>query len=426
MAGIDGLTLSLNIVALAVGAAIACIVALYAFFHSRRKSKTGAADAATPAGASSPVKPTPNIYIVQQKSREMSDNLGSFLWFWICVGAIITAPLLLALTGTNIFVAVIFFGIFPIVGTVAGYIFHRYRVSGPARDFDKILKTATGIGLHIGTDDKARLVGARRGSTGRWHFPNMEITADAVRKAIFPFYGSVLTIIHSVSDSQLNPEFLYFATMLNRNSELIGDDGRPKLSTDIADTIVRMSERESELLDMAEQQVRIKNGETNLAQVLDERYRSTLYPDGVKLDTDASDKLTEYWKGMMKDEGWPMKIELAELARGFEVTLEEKGYHIEYERDMTGRLIGGHLVHDRVIDLHDFRNYLPTGGTAESSHLASENARLAGQEEQGVTQQKWMRWVILLLTPVMVGVCVYMIFLGVKQLDILPIIQMHP
>ena len=256
-------------------------------------------------------------------------------------------------------------------------------------------------------------------NTGRWHFPNMEITADAIRKAIYPFYGNVLAIIHSSTDSMLNLDFLYYATVLNRNSEKIGDDGRPKLSHEIADTIQLMVDREEELMAMQEQMRRIANGEVTLADVLDERYKEVLYPKAprdMSIDAEALESLTTYWKGMMLDDGWAMKIELAEIARAMTITVEETGYHIEWEKDMQGRLIGGHLVHDRVIDMHDFRNHLPTGGTAESSHLQSENARMAGALESGVSQQQYMKWLLLIMTPIIVGVSIVLIVYGLKQL----------
>jgi hypothetical protein len=419
------LTVPINEIAIVVGLSIAGVVAIVIGLKGRGGNKavrtagypSGPEQTSTGARPTKSLRrPTPEIVVVSDVKRDIPDSWRSFLWFWIAIGTIISAPIGLYVSHVNLIVSIAYFGTFPLLAVIAGYAFSHFRVAGPARDFDKILKQNNCVALHIGTDDKARLVGGRRGSTGRWHLPNMEITADAIKKAIFPFYGNVISIIHSVSDAQLNPEFLYFATVYNRNSELIGEDHRPKLSTDIADTISKMVEREEELLEMENEMVRINRGETTLANVIEERYRDIIYDKDGKLITDVHDKLTEYWGGMMKDDGFPMKIELGEISRAFEITIQEKGYHVEFEKDMRGKLIGAHLVHDRVLDAHDFRNYLPTGGTAESSHLLSENARLAGNEERGQTDNRLFRLMLYILLPVGIGVMLYLIFLGIKQL----------
>jgi|SRR5208337_1813064 len=348
----------------------------------------------------------PNVVIIHDKPEGVTDQTGSFMWFWVMVGAELLPVVSLAIFGVNIAIVFLYFGLFPVVAIVAAYFFRGYRVGRVGLQFSKDLKNATIIALHIGTDDKARILAGRRGATGRLHFPNMKIYADSIHKALFPFYGNVLTIIHSVLDSNVNPEFLYLATLINANSEKIGGDGRRKLSHEISDVIEAGLKEEKELEAMKAEVERIDNGETTLAEVILSRYHDVLYPDGVKLDTEQQDKLTEYWQGLVKDKAKMMDERLEKVRKALKITVDETNYTYEFEHDTKGNVIGGHLIHHRIIDLHDFRNYYPGGGTAESAHLQAENERLAGIEDQGGINPltKYGPWLILAVCAVIVMV----------------------
>lgn len=351
-----------------------------------------------------------DIYIIKDKPSEVADNLGSFVYFWIMIAAVVVPVALFAISGVNVGVAFLFFGLFPLVGVFGGYFFKRFRTSRPARDLDKMIHNGSAIALHIGTDDKARLVDGRRGSTGRWHLPNMEIVADSIQKAIFPFYSTVVAIIHSKSEAMLNPDFLYYATMLTRNSDKIGTDGKKKQSAEIMDVVEAMlsEEREFKLIEEARIQVRdgLKTTDDLLMSKLDQ---NLLFPDGKTLDAKYLAEQKKKWTDLFLDDGKKIHDELERLEKGLKITIEEKNFRFEWDKDISGRVVGGHLVHDRVIDLHDFRNFLPSGGTAEDGFSASEFASMAGREEKGPTNATVLKWIFVLMGILFVGVVAYLV-----------------
>lgn len=342
----------------------------------------------------------------------LSDGLGSFLYFWMVLGSIVVPVLAFVVSGLNAIVIFLFFGIFPIVGVASGYMFCRFRFSAAARDLNQALKKGSAIVYHIGIDNKAKLVAFRRGSTGRWHGPQMKLNSDSTHKATYPFYGTVSAVAHSLSISPLNADFMYYVTKLLDFSDRVGKDGpdgKKKNMAEIADVMQYLDEREAELGDLGKTVDAINNKQLNIDEYIDNRYHDLYWKDGKNFDQEVFDDLKSVVNNYCNDEGKLIKEELVKIREAKQITVEHRDFHMEFDKDLSGRTIGGRLVEDRVLRFDDFRNAMPTGGTAESGFLTEQFAKLGGQAEGGITNTGVVKMIFVLLGILFVGVVAYLV-----------------
>jgi hypothetical protein len=352
-------------------------------------------------------------------NKDLSEQTGSFLYF-LLLAAIVLGPVIVSgIEGLSLVFAILFFALFPFCGAFAGYMLKRFRISKPARDLDAALKQGYAVAYHIGNDDKAKLTPFRRGATGRWHGPSMEITSDAIQKATYPFYGTVSAIVHSKSEGTLNAEFLYMATMLNANSEQIGLEGSPwpkgqkKSAAQIMDVIDYMDRRQAELEEMERVRQDVLKGRMVLDEYIAEKYANLVTNKDMTIDQDRLGEIIDKWKTMFEKDGAAIHEEMDHIKAARKVTIKESNFHIEYDTDLNGRVIGGRLVQDRVLSLQDFRNYLPTGGTAEDGFIADRNTESAARAEEGQWFGPFMKWFGPFIMLVGAGIMIYLIFKGI-------------
>lgn len=219
-------------------------------------------------------------------NQGLTDSQGSLLWFIATVCAIVLPCLTLFAVGLNIVVVVVFFFTFPALSALSAYMFRKFRVCQAARELDKISKNGLVAGVHIGTDGIARFSGGRRGSTGRLHFPNMEILSDAAKKAVYPFAGSgtSLVVIKSDMDTPIIPEFVERAQLMLDHSEQIKGDGRKKDARQIMQILIDMKQEEEQLNEYDRLRKLVDTGAVVLDAYLYDRYNEILYPDGSTLE----------------------------------------------------------------------------------------------------------------------------------------------
>ena len=339
----------------------------------------------------------------------LSDSMGSLLYFWMCLAAIIVPVISLAAFGLNSLVIILLFLPFPIVGVFSGYMFKRMRTSAAARDLDAMLKKGLAVVYHIGIDNKAKLVGFRRGATGRWHGPQMKLNSDSTHKATYSFYNTVSAVAHSLTVSQINPEMMYYITKLLEYSEKVGDDGRKKNMAEIADIMEYLNEREEELNVIATTVESINAGKLSIDEYIDRRYHNLYWKDGKNFDEDIFQDLKKVTQNYCSDDWKLIKAELAKIKAAKEITVQHRDFHMEFDKDLQGRVIGGRLVEDRILRFDDFRNALPTGGTAESAFIGEQQAIIAGSLEKGISTATMMKWIIVLMGILFSGVAGYLV-----------------
>ena len=340
---------------------------------------------------------------------KLGDGLGSFLYFWVCIAAIVVPVISLAAFGLNTIVIILLFLPFPIIGVFGGYMFKRFRTSSPARDLDSMLKKSLAVVYHIGIDNKAKLVGFRRGSTGRWHGPQMKLNSDSTHKATYSFYSTVSAVAHSLTVSQINPDMMYYVTKLLENSEKVGGDGRRKNMAEIADIMEYLNQREEELKGVSATVDEINAGKLSMDEYIDRRYHNLFWKDGKTLDEAMFQDLKRVMQNYCKDEGNLIKAELARITAAKQITVEHHDFHMEFDKDLQGRVIGGRLVEDRILRFDDFRNALPTGGTAESAFIGEQQAIIAGNLEKGLSNATVAKWIFILVGILFAGVAGYLV-----------------
>jgi hypothetical protein len=82
---------------------------------------------------------------------------------------------------------------------------------------------------------------------------------------------------------------------------------------------------------------------------------------------------------------------------------------MEFDKDLQGRVIGGRLVEDRILRFDDFRNALPTGGTAESAFIGEQQAIIAGNLEKGLSTATAIKYIFILMGILFSGVAGYLV-----------------
>jgi hypothetical protein len=339
----------------------------------------------------------------------LSDSMGSLLYFWMCLAAIIVPVIALAAFGLNSLVIILLFLPFPIVGVFSGYMFKRMRTSAPARDLDSMLKKSLAVVYHIGIDNKAKLVGFRRGATGRWHGPQMKLNSDSTHKATYSFYSTVSAVAHSLTVSQINPEMMYYITKLLEYSEKVGGDGRKKNMAEIADIMEYLNQREEELNVIATTVDQINTKKLSIDEYIDRRYHNLYWKDGKNYDEEMFQDLKGVMQNYCLDDGKLIKAELAKITAAKQITVEHHDFHMEFDKDLQGRVIGGRLVEDRILRFDDFRNALPTGGTAESAFIGEQQAIIAGNLEKGLSTATAIKYIFILMGILFSGVAGYLV-----------------
>lgn len=343
-------------------------------------------------------------------NAELSDGWGSFLYFWLMLGAELTPVIVLAVFGVNIIIVLIYFGIFPIVGVFSGYLFRRFRTPKLARDVESIIRHGMTTGFHLGKDGVFRIIGGRRGATGRIHFPNMEIYGDVNNEATYPLAGAgTCMIIKSDMDTPVQPNFIVAAQDMINNSEQIGAKGVPKDARKIMSILVDMKQREDKLDEYQKVMEDIERKSITLESYLYEHYRPLLFKDGTNLNTEELEKMKQNFNSYIANNGARIKKERQELGKA-KINVAEKNLEIEYERDIKGFVIGAHLIRHTVLNLSGIRKLWPSGGGAEDAFTSTESAKLADRKMRGESSWKdFMRWFGPMMILIGFGIMVYLI-----------------
>ncbi len=238
----------------------------------------------------------------------------------------------------------------------------------------------------------------------------MKLNSDSTHKGTYPFYGTVSAVAHSLSVSQLNLDFMYYVTKLLEFSQKVGDDGRKKNMAEIADIMQYLDEREKELKELDVTVNQINEKKLSIDDYIDRKYHNLFWKDGKNFDEAVFMDLKGVMLKYCEDGGKAIAEELDRIHRAKNITVEHRDFHMEYDRNLKAEIIGGRLVEDRVISFDDFRNALPTGGTAESSFLTEQFAVKAGGLEQGgITNSQVAKYGFIIMMILMIGVASYLI-----------------
>lgn len=393
--------------------AVAGVVVYLAFFKKRPKGP--AASPSTPSPSRPGVIVRYAIPPAPKQKEQLSDGMGQFVYLWLCIGAEAIPVIGLLALGLDTIIVFTFFGIFPIVGVLSGYLFKRFRFAKTARDVDKILKDGMVLGVHIGTDKALRLIGGRRGSTGVLHFANMKIQGDPVQMATYPWSGTTAVIIRSDLDVPVPPDFVEYAQDLLQHSDQIGIDGQPKDPRQLMQILVDMQQQNDALTEY-EKVLKMQQDKTlELGSYLYAKYAPILFHDPndpAKLDDEQLKKLTALYNSYLADDGKRIREEREKLNKAT-VSVTQMGFEIEYERDMGGKLLGAHLIRSRPLNVNGIRKLWPTGGTAEGNFISGEHAKLGADELKGGSQLRdFMKWFGPFMIIVAFGIMVYFITHG--------------
>lgn len=404
------LVLQLATAGMVVGAA----VTVYFAVKRRKPSSTGAA-----AGSAPMLAPKPAVrYVIPPRPKEkeqLSDGLGQLLYLWLALGAEIIPVIGLLALGLNLIIVFTFFGLFPIVGVLTGYLFCRFRFAKTARDVNQILRRGEVLGVHIGTDKALRLIGGRRGATGVMHFPNMKIQGDPVQMATYPWSGTTAVIIRSDMDVPIAPDFVEYAQDIIQHSDQIGMDGQMKDPRKLMEILMDMKQQ-AEALDEYERVLKMQqSGTLELGSYIYDKYRPLIFndpADPAKMDKVQLDKITRLYQTYLADDGKKIQEEREKLNKA-SVAVKDGGFEIEYERDLGGKLLGAHLVRNRPLNLNGIRKLWPTGGTAEGNFISGEHAKLGADALKGGTGLKdFLKWFGPFMIIVGFGIMVYFITHG--------------
>ncbi len=274
-------------------------------------------------------------------------------------------------------------------GMVLGIVIGSQSGLNRRNPLQRALKWKGPLLLYLRPDKSMTLMPVTQTQLGRWTAKLIDVQVDP--DSVYWFYGHPTAIVQSNLITTISPTVAKYVLAFKDKKEL-------KTAEDLKVALGRLTSRIAELRDEVTYAEQIKNKEKTIDQLAQELTQTIAIPDErIKKMKILRERLESWVANYDK-----LKNELAEA---------EEANNIIRSVNINGKSLiddKGNLTYVEVLKFSDLEKVIPSSASVTDFYIALQHARMAGAiENQGLDEAKLIRWIFILMLPLMIGLGAY-------------------